>query len=71
MTATVVIPFYIKGTSYWRLVPCMIFEEYVCIYIYKYDPGLAGALPNVNVGCVFSCKWEMWPLSLHCLIIIS
>ena len=28
-------------------------------------------LPPVDVDCGFSCGWEMWPLSLHCLIMID
>ena len=27
--------------------------------------------PPVDVDCGFSCGWEMWPLSLHCLIMID
>ena len=27
--------------------------------------------PPVDVDCGFSCGWKMWPLSLHCLIIID
>ena len=47
------------------------FSRYINIYIYIsiYDPGLAG--PPCGCGCGFSCGWEMWPLSLHCLIMID
>ena len=27
--------------------------------------------PPVDVDCGFSCGWEMWPLSLHCLMMID
>ena len=46
-------------------------ERDLLFYVRHEETCLDPLPPPVDVDCGFSCGWEMWPLSLHCLMMID